>query len=46
LTLPPAALLFVDDDMGNVQRAREAGYQGLLFVDQQACIAELERLLD
>jgi putative hydrolase of the HAD superfamily len=46
LTLPPAALLFVDDDMGNVQRAREAGYQGLLFVDQQTCIAALERLLD
>jgi len=46
LGLPPAALLFVDDDVGNVNRAREAGYQAMLFTDQDTGIAEIERLLD
>jgi putative hydrolase of the HAD superfamily len=46
LKLPPAALLFVDDDLGNVNRAREAGYQAILFADPHTCIEELERLID
>ena len=46
LGLPPSALLFVDDDLGNVNRARAAGYQAILFADAHTCIGELERLLD
>jgi len=46
LALPPVALLFIDDDPGNVERARQAGYQALLFTDQHSCISELQRLLD
>jgi putative hydrolase of the HAD superfamily len=46
LKLPPHALLLVDDDPGNVTRARAAGWQALLFTDQESCIATLQRLLD
>ncbi|BAO43600.1 HAD family hydrolase [Thiolapillus brandeum] len=31
LHLPPQQVLFVDDSPGNVQRARQAGLQGILF---------------
>lgn len=46
LQLPSGALLFIDDDPGNVERARAAGWQALLFDDQDSCIAALQRLLD
>jgi putative hydrolase of the HAD superfamily len=46
LHLPPPTLLFVDDDPHNVNRAREAGYQAMLFADERTCIGELQRLLD
>lgn len=45
LGLPPGAVLFIDDDPGNVERARAAGLRSLLFTDQHSCIAELQRLL-
>jgi putative hydrolase of the HAD superfamily len=45
LGLPASALLFVDDDLGNVNRAREAGWEAMLFTDPHSAIAELERLL-
>jgi putative hydrolase of the HAD superfamily len=34
LGLPPAAILFVDDNSGNVARARAAGMQAILYTDE------------
>lgn len=45
LGVPPSALLFVDDDTGNVNRAREAGYEAMLFVDEQTFSLEADRLM-
>lgn len=45
LGLPPAAILFVDDDPGNVARARDAGLHAIQFVDRADFTCELERLL-
>jgi putative hydrolase of the HAD superfamily len=46
LGLPPAALLFIDDDPGNVERARRAGLQAIRFIDQDDCSTAIEALLD
>jgi len=35
LGLPPSMILFVDDDAGNVERARSAGFQAVHFVDRR-----------
>lgn len=45
LGLAPGAILFVDDDPGNVRRAREAGFQALLCRDELTCLRELQQLL-
>lgn len=45
LAIPPAEILFVDDDAGNIDRAREQGYQALLFSNQHQFLMELEKLL-
>jgi putative hydrolase of the HAD superfamily len=45
LGLDPAAVLFVDDDRGNVERARAAGLGAIQFVDQAGFSAALERRL-
>jgi putative hydrolase of the HAD superfamily len=45
LGLDPAAVLFVDDDRGNVERARAAGLGAIQFVDQAGFNAALEGLL-
>jgi putative hydrolase of the HAD superfamily len=42
LDMPPAAILFVDDDAGNVSRARDAGLQALQYVDQAGFATALE----
>ncbi|MGD8742221.1 MAG: HAD family phosphatase [Granulosicoccaceae bacterium] len=44
LTLPPSALLFVDDDAGNVARARKAGLQAIHYENRKDFIAGLARL--
>ena len=41
LQLPPSAILFVDDDPGNADRARDAGFQALLFVDREGLLTTL-----
>lgn len=46
LALPPAALLFVDDNAQNVARARSAGWQGIDYVDQQSFLVELQQSLE
>ena len=45
LGLPPTEILFIDDDAGNVARARACGYQGLQYVSQQQFLTELEKVL-
>jgi putative hydrolase of the HAD superfamily len=44
LSLPPHALLFVDDDAGNVARAREAGLRAIHYTDQHDLVSDLARL--
>jgi putative hydrolase of the HAD superfamily len=46
LGVPPRAILFVDDDPGNIERARSMGLQTLLFSDQRNCLQALQPLLD
>lgn len=45
LGLPPGEILFVDDDAGNVERARANGYQGLEYISQQQFLTEFEIVL-
>jgi putative hydrolase of the HAD superfamily len=44
LKMPTSAMLFVDDDAGNVARARDAGLQAIQFVDRKGFTTELERV--
>jgi putative hydrolase of the HAD superfamily len=45
LGMPPAAVLFIDDDATNVARARAAGLQAIHFVDRRVFTRELESVL-
>ena len=45
LGLPPAEILFIDDDAGNVDRARASGYQGLQYISQQQFLTEIKIVL-
>ncbi|TIS61031.1 MAG: HAD family phosphatase [Mesorhizobium sp.] len=42
--LEPAATLFIDDSQKNVDGAKAAGWQAVLFTDAKALKADLERL--
>lgn len=42
LDLPAAAVLFIDDDAGNVARARAMGLQAIQYIDRQGFDAALE----
>ncbi|MFC1589631.1 HAD family hydrolase [Pseudomonadota bacterium] len=44
LALPPSAILFVDDNVDNVARARAAGLQAIHYVDRDSFMAEMECL--
>jgi len=44
LGLPPSMILFVDDDAGNVERARSAGFQTVHFVDPQVFFEAMKNL--
>jgi len=46
LKLQPAEVLFIDDNEGNVQRARDMGLVAMQYVDHKTLIAELEQLLN
>jgi FMN phosphatase YigB (HAD superfamily) len=35
-------VVFVDDDPGNVERARSRGIKAVLFLDEDQCINEIE----
>lgn len=45
LAIAAVEILFVDDDAGNITRAREQGYQVLQFIDQQQFLTVLEKML-
>ena len=45
LGLAPGAVLFVDDDAGNVERARAAGLYAIQYLERAGFNAALERLL-
>lgn len=42
LALPPSAILFVDDNAGNVARARGAGLHAIHYVDRDSFMLEIE----
>ena len=44
LDLPLSEILFIDDDAGNANRAREAGMQALHYVDKESFIQEIKQL--
>jgi putative hydrolase of the HAD superfamily len=44
LGMSPAEILFIDDDPGNVARARYTGMQALQFVDKKSFLFELKQL--
>ena len=46
LGLPLSEILFIDDDAGNVNRAREAGMRTLRYVDKESFIQELKQLTE
>ena len=41
LSLPPSALLFVDDNVDNVTRARDMGLNAIHYVDQDSFMVEM-----
>ena len=45
LGLEPAAVLLIDDDAGNVERARAAGWCAIQYLEAADFKAALERLL-
>jgi len=45
LRLQPGEVLFIDDNEGNVRRARDMGLKSILYTDQKTFIAELENTL-
>lgn len=45
LALSPAAILFVDDDAGNVARAEAQGLQTIWFIDRRGFESRLQKML-
>jgi putative hydrolase of the HAD superfamily len=45
LGISPEQALFVDDDPGNVERARSRGLRALLFLNEDQCIDDLEAVV-
>jgi putative hydrolase of the HAD superfamily len=45
LGLAPEQIVFIDDDPGNVERARSRGLKALLFLNEDQCVSDLEALL-
>jgi len=45
LGLAPEQVIFVDDDPGNVERARAQGLAALVFLNEDQCLNDLETLL-
>lgn len=45
LKTPPDRILFIDDDPGNVERARQKGWQAILYVNADSYYSEMDKLL-
>lgn len=45
LKTPPERILFIDDDPGNVERARQRGWKAILYSEENFLQSELSRLL-
>ena len=45
LKTPPDRILFIDDDPGNVGRARQKSWQAILYVDFKSFHSEMDKLL-
>ncbi|SEM44600.1 putative hydrolase of the HAD superfamily [Syntrophus gentianae] len=45
LKTEPEKILFIDDDPGNVERARQSGWQALLYIDRNSFCAAMEEML-
>jgi putative hydrolase of the HAD superfamily len=45
LKTPPDRILFIDDDQGNVERARQKGWRAILYTDRESFQLEMDKLL-
>ena len=45
LKTPPDKILFIDDDPGNVERARQKGWKAILYVDADSFHLDMDNLL-
>jgi len=45
LKKPPGRILFIDDDPGNVERARQKGWKAILYTDAESLGRDMDRLL-
>jgi len=45
LKTPPDRILFIDDDPGNVQRARQKGWKAILYINYNPFLLEIDKLL-
>jgi len=45
LKASPDRILFIDDDPGNIERARQKGWHGILYVDFDSFFPQIARLL-
>ncbi|MGV8056655.1 MAG: HAD-IA family hydrolase [Smithellaceae bacterium] len=45
LKADPNRILFIDDDPGNIERARQKGWNAILYVNQDSFLREIRKLL-
>jgi HAD superfamily hydrolase (TIGR01509 family) len=45
LKTPPGRILFIDDDPGHVERARQKGWKAILYTDAESFSRDMDRLL-
>jgi putative hydrolase of the HAD superfamily len=45
LKIPPGRILFIDDDPGHVERARQKGWKAILYTDAESFSRDMDRLL-
>jgi putative hydrolase of the HAD superfamily len=45
LKTEPDRVLFIDDDIGNVDRAKQKGWKGIQYVDRDGFIKDLKQVL-
>jgi HAD superfamily hydrolase (TIGR01509 family) len=45
LKTPPDRILFIDDDSGNIERARQKGWKAILYINADSFHLEMDKLL-